>query len=269
MQPDAVERALTEIIRGPGVTEAPERTVPALLARHDFPASVSARHAEDPERGRLLVYRTLVHSRFRSAIEASMPLAAKRIEALLSGEVAGFLAERAATSAYVRDIAPEFLRWALPRWKENPAIPKFVGEIAQHELLLLEVGAAMDDALAATARAASLSNALEFQRGARLVHYEYRVHEADDDNDPSPGPIDLLAYRDANHRVRALELSPLASALVTRLMRGESLQEATLGSIQDTGSQLSDALLASIASLLEDLETRGVILPTSEVVPPQ
>jgi hypothetical protein len=79
--------------------------------------------------------------------------------------------------------------------------------------------------------------------------------------------VTLLAYRDPEHEVRYLELTPLACGIVERLLAGESLGQAVQGAADAAGSALSEAVLAGAAKLLADLAERGVVEGAAESCP--
>jgi hypothetical protein len=90
------------------------------------------------------------------------------------------------------------------------------------------------------------------------------VHELPPDADaaieaPARRDARLLAYRDSDHDVRWLELTPLAAAVLDRLAAGEPLGLAVAGAC--TAHRIAPAaVLADIARLLADLGNRGVVL---------
>jgi hypothetical protein len=69
----------------------------------------------------------------------------------------------------------------------------------------------------------------------------------------------LLAYRDADHAVRWLELSPLAAEILERLVSGQALGSSVERACASRGVAPS-AVLENIATLLSDLGERGVLL---------
>jgi hypothetical protein len=71
--------------------------------------------------------------------------------------------------------------------------------------------------------------------------------------------VRLLAYRDSAHAVRWLDLSPLAAAIVDRLLSAESLGTAVEGACAGHHTAPAD-VLADIARLLADLADRGVLV---------
>jgi hypothetical protein len=86
----------------------------------------------------------------------------------------------------------------------------------------------------------------------RHLVYPFRVHEATEEAPvPPDGEACLLAWRDADGDFQSLALSPHASALVGRLLEGDSLEAAASA----IGVPFAEAL-----PLLEDLRARGVLL---------
>src|SRR5262249_10979113 len=98
----------------------------------------------------------------------------------------------------------------------------------------------------------------------RLYRYDHAVHQLDaalDARDvPERVPTALLAYRDADHEVRFLELTPLAAAILERVGRGEPLGQSVLGACAALGAAVDPSVTGSTAALLEDLLARGAVL---------
>jgi hypothetical protein len=89
------------------------------------------------------------------------------------------------------------------------------------------------------------------------------VHELSADEEATDEParrdVQLLAYRDADHVVRWLELTPLAGAVLERLLGGENLGAGVERACADHGA-VPGAVLPDVARLLSDLGERGVLL---------
>jgi hypothetical protein len=165
---------------------------------------------------------------------------------------------------YMRDIAPEFLAFVGTRWHDEFHLPEYLRELALHELLTIDVAAGLDDETKSPIESVDLETCLQFQQAAKLVHYRYAVHRLPDDEDdrsePERGDFWILGYRDAEDEVRFLELTPLAAAVVDKLMQGQCLRDAATSGCVSVGVALDDAALATIAVLLDDLEQRGVFI---------
>lgn len=214
---------------------------------------------------RFVLYRHLVHGRFFGALEASIPRTMARIGAdEIKNDVREFIFQRATKSPYMRDIAPEFVTFASGRWRDELHLPEWLIELAQHELLTIDIAAALDDEMKSAVEEVDLDTCLQFQQAAKLVHYRYAVHRLPDDemdrSEPEKGDWWILGYRDDEPRVRFLELTPLAAAVVEKLMQGECLREAATSGCASVGISLDDDALATIAVLLDDLEQRSVFV---------
>jgi hypothetical protein len=108
-----------------------------------------------------------------------------------------------------------------------------------------------------------LDRSLVFASSARLLRYTWAVHELpadpDADGEPRRRDVHLLAYRDPEHAVRWLELTPLAASILARLVRGERIRDAVARACEDHDTSAA-AVLDDIARLLADLGARNVVL---------
>ncbi len=106
---------------------------------------------------------------------------------------------------------------------------------------------------------------MRFDASTRLCRYDHAVHRLDaalDARDvPAAEPTALLAYRDAEHDVRFLELTQLAAAILERLLAGALLGAAVVGACEALAHPVDPAVTGSTAALLEDLVERGVVSP--------
>jgi hypothetical protein len=96
-----------------------------------------------------------------------------------------------------------------------------------------------------------------------LVHYGWAVHEVPAEGDAAAEPVrrntHLLGYRDSAHAVRWLDLTPLASSILERLLEGTPLGAAVELACAAHSTAPAD-VLADIARLIADLGARGVVL---------
>ena len=70
----------------------------------------------------------------------------------------------------------------------------------------------------------------------------------------------LVVYRDREHDVRFLELTPVAAEIVDRLRSGVTVRNAIVEGAALHGEALSKELLEGVAALLADFGERGIIL---------
>ncbi len=267
---------------------APLRAFAAAMCELDAPTSIAAdlpgwleargvapedREVLAQHRARLLIYRTMVHSRLRGVVEEYLPRTAAALgKPRLRGEIAAFMAERAPRTVYFRDIPGEFLAWAAPRWREQPGLPPYLADLATHEWLNGEVANDPVGGEPASELPLALERPVQLDGSVRLRRYAFAVQLPPGADAPSLEPVDLpgppaatptaiLAYRDRETlRVRLLELTPRAAALCARLLAGEALQAALTGACADIDEPMNDEFLASMAGFLADLGERGVLL---------
>ncbi len=241
-----------------------ESDLPGYLADRgitgDHHTDLSTRHE------RLLMYRTMVHSRLRSVISEFLPRTAAHLgKPRFRAEVTAFMAERAPHSAYFRDVPGEFLAWAEPRWRADPAYPPFLADLAAHEWLDGELGNHPDGGEPPTGRELDLGAPVELDGTTALRRYDFAVHlqpESDDDlTPPAASATAILGYRDRIiHKPRFLELTQRAAAVSERLLAGATLQESLVGACSAVGEPMTDEFLAAMANFLADLGERGVLL---------
>lgn len=257
MQP-ALEAVWAELLLGP----PPSRD--RLLAHgreHGLdPADLEAL-GESYER--LLVYRELVHGNLREALGLSIPRSIARLGPLFDEYFSRFLAERAPRTHYLRDVTPELLEFCAPLWGSDPRVPSYLADLARHESLHIEVSALPSLPRDHVPAPLALDQAVELGAALRLVEYRHAVHELpaeeDDRSVPARRDVALLVYRSPEHDVRYLELSPLAHAIVERLLTHETLENALKTAVSRCHGELTEAVLSGAAALLADLAERGIV----------
>ncbi len=252
------EAVLAELTLGPPLTR---ETLAALCQKHAVSAVDTAALGESLER--LGVYRELVRCNLKEAMQLSIPRSMARLGPLFDEYFDRFLSERAPQTHYLRDVTPELLEFCAPLWAGDARVPDYMPELSRHESLHIEVSALSTLPRGHVAAPLTLEHGVHFGAALRQVRYGYAVHELpDDENDrslPSERPVSLLVYRSPEHEVRYLELSPLASELLQRLLAGDSLGNAMTGAAAAVSTPLTEAVLEGAAKLLADLAERGVI----------
>jgi hypothetical protein len=236
------------------------------VAREDVDAIVAA-----PPR--LAVYRSLVQNGLHAVIARVLPRTRRRMNASGAGrfdrDVARFLAEVGPRTHYLRDVPGELVAWCEPQWRADPGVPAYLPDLALHELAHFAVAASEDEGDAGSARGRGPASEVRLDRpillaaSARSLKYSFGVHElaAEEDSTelPAERAVQLLAYRDADHHVRWLDLTPLAAAIVDRLLAREPLGLAVERACATHGTNPL-AVAADVARLLAELGERGVLL---------
>jgi len=216
-----------------------------------------------PEK-RLLLYRKLVRRGLTGAIRVEIPRTAARLEAGFEAWTSRWLDEELPRSHYLRDVAFEFVAWAIPKWAADPGVADYLGDLARHELSAFEVAAApRREGGGGAGSELDLDRGVRFDAAARVMRYEHLVHRLLADESardvPERCPTALLVYRDAEQDARYLELTPLAAGIVSRLLCGETLRRAVVDSCEELGHPLDQGVLEGTARLLADLGERGAL----------
>jgi hypothetical protein len=259
---EALLAAVQRLVRAPGAERALADDAEGWLAQGGLGPDDTAQLAALGTR-RLLLYRRHVHRGLRRAVRQEIPRTAARLGDAFDATMTRWIEEAAPSSRYFRDVAFELVAWAAPRWALDPALPSYLGDLGRHELTCFDVENASDAEAPGDAEIA-LDRGVRFSGSARLCRYDHAVHrlsaEIDARDVPERVPTAILAYRDEDHDARFLELTPLAAAILERLLRGERLGPAVVAASGELGHEVDPAVTGSTAALLEDLIARKAIL---------
>jgi hypothetical protein len=221
---------------------------------------------------RLGLYRQLVRHNVTAVIETMLEHTRVRLEVVSPGElermVAAFLDEVGPRTPHMRDVPSEFLAFAAPRWREDARLPRWIVDYAELELVEFTIGVAPRPLPPPPLAEVTADRPLVFAEPKRLMRLAWAVNELareDARAEPAERPVTFLVYRDAEHRSRFLELTPLAATILERLFAGDALGAAMVAACQAEAHPLDDDVLAGAARLLADLGERGVLLGAREV----
>jgi hypothetical protein len=260
----AVERAIAEACLGARAGDAIAADLGAFLADHGASDDDIAAAATVP--AGLAVYRSLVRNGLSSVVLRMLPRTRARMNAACAGrfdlDFAKWVDALGPRTHYLRDVPAELLAWADPRWRSDEGVPGYLPDLAAFELAQFGVSASEAVAPGEPGEVA-LERALAFSASARLLRLDWAVHELpageDARDEPARRTVRLLAYRDEEHTVRWLELTPLAARVIERLMTGEPLGAALAAACDELGASVAIAV-TDVAKMLGDLGQRGVIL---------
>lgn len=217
---------------------------------------------------RVQVYRQLVNNGLRGVCRRFLPRCAHRRGAAWNEDLQRWLAGPGPRSSFLRDLPQEFVDFITPHWQQEPGCPPYLSDLARHELIEFAVESVPESSEPVSDQPLGLSDTLVFSSSACLLEYDYAVHQLAEDTEDERAPAAihtvLLAYRDLEHEVRFLALSPMAHGLVSRLLGKEALGQAVLAQaaedaeLLDSG-QVNDAYLQRVLTLLSDLTERGAL----------
>jgi hypothetical protein len=241
---------------------------------HDLPGFLDAFGLEQEDVKALLaaprrlgVYRRLIRHNVTGVIETMLEQTRRRLEARVPGEldaaITAFLDEVGPRTPHLRDVPAEFLAFAAPRWRADARLPRWLADYAELELVDFTIGVAPRPLPPPPLADVTADRPLVFAEPRTIIALGWAVNEVPADDlefEPAPRAVKILVYRDAEHRSRFLELTPLAAAILDRLFLGEPLGPAMVSACKATGHPLDDSVLGGAARLLADLGERGVLL---------
>lgn len=258
----ALQRAIADACLSDNAGEVIVRDLRGFLeARGVSPHDVQAA-LEAPRR--LAVYRSLVRNGISAVVARILPRTRACLNAACEGrfdeDLARFLDEVGPRTRYLRDVPDELVTWATARWRTDRRVPAHIHDLAAYELTGFSVSTC-ETTQGAPAAEVAASRPLLFVESMRLLRTAWAVHELGSDAASTEQPVrrsvHLLAYRDVDHAVRWLELTPMAAAIVEHLARGEPIAEGVARACEDA---LVSVDRLEVARLLGDLAERGVIL---------
>jgi len=259
----ALQRALADVCFAEGAGDAIGGDLASFLASRGVAPEDIAAAAARPRN--VAVYRSLVRNGLSSVVVRALARTRARMNHAGDGrfdrDFAAFVDRVGPRTHYLRDVPSEFVAWADTGWRTDPALPPYLADLASFELAAFTVGAAIDAPRTMPLAEIALDRALAFDPSVRLLSVGWAVHElspAQGAHDvPAARDVALLAYRDSEHDVRWLELTPLAAEIVTRLLGGAPLGDAVTGACAAMGSRIDSG---AVAALLADLAARGACL---------
>jgi hypothetical protein len=247
--------------KAPGFTS----DLPTFLRRFDIVDEDAEAILASPRR--LGLYRMLVRHNVSSVIRGVLDRTCARLERRAPSEldraIHAFLEECGPKTPHIRDVPAEFFAFIAPEWERSLNVPPWLVDLARLELADFRVSTAVGAQAPSELSELSSERRLVFSSPLELVRVGWAVHEITTvplEGDPPARHVALLAYRDAEHRSRFLELSALAAAIIERLLDGEPLRHAIASACDAERFSVDDAVLASTATLLSDLGERGILL---------
>jgi uncharacterized protein len=262
---EALERAIADACWKAEAGETVAADLKGWLEGHGVAAEDVTAILQAPPR--LNVYRSLVRNGLSSVVSKILPRTRARMNEVGPGrfdrDLAAFVDAAGPRTHHLRDVPAEFFVWAERRWRTDTEVLPYLPDLAAFELAHFAVGASASASAPVATTELALDRPLAFLDSTRLLDLAWAVHELPADPasaDPPPRrPVRLLAYRDAEHTVRWLELTPLAAALLRRLLDGQALGASVDEACAAQGTTPA-AVLSDVARLLADLGERGVLL---------
>jgi len=242
-----------------------DKDLRAYLARHGVAKEDVEALLAAPRR--LGLYRRLIRHNVIAVIDTMLERTRARLDRVAPGTftqaIDAFMAEAGPKTPHMRDVPSEFLAFAAPRWRKDERLPAWIVDYAELELYEFTIGVAPRPAPPPPLDDVAADRPLVFADPHVLVRLGWAVHEVPADDlvaAPEKRDTTILVYRDAAHRTRFLDLTPLAALILERLFAGSPLASSMVDACAAGKHPLDDTVLAGAARLLADLGERGVLL---------
>lgn len=240
-----------------------QRSVISLLFARDPEPHVRAVSADALSEKRWRVYRRMVRSRLRESIDDVFVRTRAAIgEEKWDALVDRFLHESPPKTPYLRAVPGEVAAFVVRAL--DASAPAWTKDLAAYEWALREVAVLADERGADETEADGEVTELRMDRPVvlspahRVLRLEWSVHR-----DPVERGRSLLClYRDPEtHRVRVLEITPVAAAILEELGRGDRpLVEALRVAAEREGVTIDANFVESFADVADDWIRRGLWL---------
>lgn len=220
-----------------------------------------------PER-RMRAYEELVFNNLMSFLDPCFPVARSLLGATAWCDLGHrFLADHRCRSPLFRDIPGEFLGWVAERLDGWFPDRPFLGELMHYEWLELTLEVAADSPAEAIDPAGDLlSGEPAWNPLTRIAGYRFPVHRIGPDFqpvEPESIPCCYLLYRDAEARVRFVQLTPVSARMAELLGQGGLSGRAVCEQVAaEIGLPADEALLHNGLAQLEAFRAIGVVQGT-------
>lgn len=224
----------------------------ALAARIRQPAQQPLLDGITAER--MAVYETLFFNNIEGFISGAFPVLRRLFEASRWQRlVRSFIATHQARTPFFLQISQEFLAWLQQGYVAEVGDPPFMLELAHYEWV--ELALDVSDAQVPAQGWSPLAWPLAYQWPVQRIGVDYQPLT------PPAEPTCLLVWRDAQDKVRFMQLSPFAYQLAARLQAGEAAEPALLEQAQQQGLKADTQYFNNAKTLLDEWQRQGIWRP--------
>lgn len=216
---------------------------------------------------RMKVYNALVYNNLEGFLLSCFPVCRKILgKRRWDRLVRAFFRDHVSHTPYFRQIPEEFLKYLQEEWECPADIPAFLPELAHYEWVELELDTSDRDAnLPAFDSAGDLLAGRPLLNPVlRVLAYRWPVHRLSPRFKPAEPPAEptfMLAFRDADHRVRFSLINSASARLLNLCQEHPELTGVGVVSLLAQEMPLSsEALLGFVQNLMNDLREQGVFL---------
>lgn len=216
---------------------------------------------------RMQVYTALLYNNMEGFLLSCFPVCRKILgKRRWDRLVRAFFRDHVSHTPYFRQIPEEFLSYLQAEWEPTADFPVFLPELAHYEWVELELDTSNRDAnLAAHDPAGDLLAGRPLLNPVlRVLAYRWPVHRLSPRFKPTEPPTEatfMLAFRDAEHRVRFTLINAASARLLNLLQDNPELTGSeAISSLAQEMVLSPDRLHGFAKSLLLDLFAQGAFL---------
>lgn len=203
---------------------------------------------------RMALYEELFFNNIQSFIDSGFPVLRRLFDdARWQRLLRAFIADYRCHTPYFLQIGEEFIAWLQQGYVAEPVDPPFLLELAHYEWVELALDVA--DAELPTQGWSPLAWPLAYVWPVQQLGMDYCPAT------PPAEPTCLLAWRDADDRVRFQQLSPFAYHLALRLQAGEASSEALVNLAADSGLPADQHYFNQACALLQEWQRQAIWFP--------
>ena len=236
-----------------------------------------AAHIRDPEHvpapdgiedRRMAVYRELFFNNLKNLLGGMFPVIRKIVtDDKWASLIRGFMQRHQAATPYFLQLPKEFLNFLQDEYKLEDDDYPFLLELAHYEYIEIALSISEEENdLAGVEPEGDLLAGIPVKSVLTWVYaYNFPVHRISVDflpREPADQPVFLAIYRQADDKVRFLELNPVTAALLEAIEQNTTQQsgEQLLRSLAETMQYPDvDALLEHGASALEEMRQLEIL----------
>tara|TARA_Y100000780_G_scaffold31107_1_gene25462 strand:- start:1212 stop:1946 length:735 start_codon:yes stop_codon:yes gene_type:complete len=212
---------------------------------------------------RVAVYERLIRNNIEGFVRGTFPVLHRVLPAARWAQlIDAFVAGHACQSPYFREIGEQFIDWLQSGYQAGAGDPPWLLELAHYEWVELALDISSEQLPTGGQGAANADTVLSWSPLAWPLLYQWPVQQLGPDYQPVEPPAQptcLLVWRDAEDRVRFMQLTPFAWQLADVLSREPLSLRAALARLNVT---VNDQFMAGALALVNDWIAADVVRAT-------
>ncbi|KZN58574.1 DNA-binding domain-containing protein [Pseudoalteromonas luteoviolacea] len=221
----------------------------------------------DIEDRRMKIYRELFFNNIENFVASAFPV----LKSLYTADnwqrlVRQFFVEHDCKSPYFLEISREFLNYLESDYIQRDCDPRFMYELAHYEWIELDVSICERDKDERMKQSElELDTALFVSSTMRCVHYEFPVHQIQEEfqpQSPEGGPYCFVVYRDLDDETQFISVNLLTVMLLDAITTapGTSITELCLNIAKQLPHFTSEQLAIGAQQILQQFVALGIVV---------